>query len=153
MYAQGELPVDNRRALERAVQQNDLLSIRSMTSYTGQAELVDLYYGEAYSVVEFMLREWGQPNMRELLQVFAEGTPQEDALQHVYHVGLQDLDAAWRTDLGLGPRAVATPGAAVTEEEPVRDEQPLCGYSLGALLLPIVGGALAVASGRKATGR
>jgi len=64
MYAEGQLPPDNRQAFERAIDRDELLSIRSMTSYSGRPELVDLYYGEVYSVVDFMLREYGRQDAR-----------------------------------------------------------------------------------------
>jgi hypothetical protein len=104
MYAEGELPDNNRRALERGVREDALLSVRSMSSYSGRAGEVDLYYGQAYSVVTFMLDAYGRGKMRELLLVFGEGTRQEEALQRVYGLTLEELDNEWRAGLGLGPR-------------------------------------------------
>lgn len=144
MYAEGQLPPDNRQAFERAIDRDELLSIRSMTSYSGRPELVDLYYGEVYSVVDFMLREYGRDKMRELLDVFSEGARQEEALLQVYHLGLDELDSRWRASLGLGPRespeAEAPP--PVTEERPSPQRKPFCSYSAGGLLIPLLGGAL-----------
>lgn len=144
MYAEGQLPPDNRQAFERAIDRDELLSIRSMTSYSGRPELVDLYYGEVYSVVDFMLREYGRDKMRELLDVFSEGARQEEALLQVYGFGLDQLDSRWRASLGLGPRespeAEAPP--PVTEERPSPQRKPFCSYSAGALLIPLLGGAL-----------
>ena len=104
MYAEGQLPRANRLALEQAVRDDALLSIRSMSSYSGQAEQVDLYYGAAYSIVDYMLQDHGRDKMRELLRIFGEGALQEDALRQVYGLGLAELDAAWRDSLGLDPR-------------------------------------------------
>ena len=104
MYAEGTLPGDNQDALEAGIKEDRLLSIRSMSSYSGQASQVDLFYGEAYSVVAFMLKEFGAPKMRELLAVFTEGTLQEEALRRVYGFGLAELDNRWRESLGLKPR-------------------------------------------------
>lgn len=115
MYAEGSLPLDNRRALERAIRDDRLLSIRSMSSYSGQVGQVDLFYGQAYSVVDFLLREYGRDKMSALLQVFAQGALQEDALQQVYGFGLDELDTRWRASLGLPPRrpsATPTPAAS-----------------------------------------
>jgi hypothetical protein len=104
MYAEGDLPANNRQALERAVRADALLSVRSMSSYSGRAGEVDLYYGQAHSIVTFMLEAYGRDKMRELLLVFGEGTRQEDALQRVYGLTLEELDNEWRASLGLGPR-------------------------------------------------
>lgn len=109
MYAEGVLPSGNKRALEQGIRNNDLFSVRSMSSYTGQASKVDLFYGQAYSVVDYMLREYGRDKVRALLAVFSKGARQEDALQRVYGFGLDDLDARWRSSLGLAPRVRTTP--------------------------------------------
>ncbi len=108
MYAEGTLPVGNQRALDDAIENDALLSIRSMTSYSGQASQVDLFYGEAFSIVDWMLRDLGQDKMQQLLMVFREGVRQEQALQRVYGMGLDQLDNSWRASLGLGPRRTPT---------------------------------------------
>ncbi len=113
MYAEGELPPGNAAALERAIRRDELISVRSLSAYTGQAEQVDLFYGEVYSLIDFMLKEYGKEKMAELLAVFKEGAHQEDALQEVYGFGLDELDAQWRAYIGAPPRR----GAATAEEE------------------------------------
>jgi len=143
MHAEGELPSDNRRALEKAIRADKLLSIRSMTSYSGQAEQVDLYYGEVYSVIDFMLDEYGRDKMRQLLLVFSEGVRQEEALQRAYGFGLDELDVRWRASLGLGPRqglaSETGSSVAVKKKRPEREKNPLCAPAAGALLLPLIG--------------
>lgn len=89
-----------------------------MTSYSGQASQVDLFYGEAYSLVSFMLDEFGRAKMQALLAVFAEGALQEQALQQVYGMGVDELETLWRASLGLGPRSesVAIPAQAAVPQ-------------------------------------
>ena len=151
MYAEGQLPSDNRKALERAIDGDELLSVRSMTSYSGRAELVDLYYGEVYSLVDFMLREHGRDKMRDLLSVFSEGARQEQALLRVYGFGLDELDARWRASLGLEPRESpeAQTSLPAVEERPRPERSPFCSYSAGALLLPLLGAALSPLAKRR----
>lgn len=112
MYAEGELPRVNRNALVRAIRENRLISVRSLSAYTGDPQEVDLYYAEVYSVVDFLLKEYGRDRMRELLQLFKKGTYQEDALRQVYSLTLDELDAAWRESLGVPARSA--PGAEAT---------------------------------------
>jgi len=109
MRAEGELPRQNALALNLGIARDELLSVRSMTSYSGRADQVDLYYGECYSVVTFMIDTYGREKMTELLQVFAEGTSQHDALQRVYGLTIEELDARWRISLGLEPRSSLDP--------------------------------------------
>jgi hypothetical protein len=111
MVNEGELPSGNKRALDAGIRANKLLSVRSMTSYSGMASQVDLYYGQAFSIATFMLKEGGAAKMQQLLAVFAKGTRQEEALQAVYGFGLDELDTRWRASLGLGPRREPTPKA------------------------------------------
>ena len=144
MYAEGELLSDNKQALEKAIRKDALLSIRSMTSYTGQASQVDLYYGEVYSVVDFMLKTYGRDKMHQLLLVFSEGTRQEKALQRVYGFGLDELDTRWRASLGLGPRPSPTSktlSPLARSQRPEKEKNPLCMPVAGALLLPLIGAA------------
>jgi hypothetical protein len=166
MYAEGKLPSGNQSALEAGIRADTLLSIRSMSSYTGQASQVDLFYGEAYSIVDYMLKTYGRDKMQRLLGVFAEGTLQEEALQRAYGLGLDDLDNGWRASLGLKPRSGAAsgatsratsaaevvPGAAgqatiemgvtpAASPTPRRSATSSCSYGAG-LILPLLGGAL-----------
>ncbi len=119
MHAEQDLPKGNERALANAIRQDALLSVRSMSSYSGRAEEVDLFYGASHSVVTFLLDTFGQDKMRELLQVFAQGTLQETALRQVYGFGLDELDARWRVSLGLAPRTLPGEGAWLPWRLPV----------------------------------
>jgi len=109
MYAEGELPAGNQSALERAIREDRLISVRSLSGYTGDPELVDLYYGEVYSLADYLIDTYGKEKMTGLLAVFREGTRPEDALRQVYDFGLDELDSHWRASLGLGPRGEPHP--------------------------------------------
>jgi hypothetical protein len=140
MFAEDDEPVDNLATLRRAVRRDDLLSVRSMSSYPGQAEMVDLFYGEAYSVVKFLVETYGRERMNAFLGVFAEGARQEEALQRAYGFGLDELDARWRESLGLGRREDAlsgSDGASVPAREP-EPRQPICASPLALFSLPLV---------------
>ncbi len=118
MYAEGDLLPGYADALDDAIGRDALISVRSLSGYTGDASQVDLYYGEAYSLVDFLVRAYGRDKMSELLQVFKQGSDQDDALRQVYGMGLDGLDAAWRESLGLKARATVAPAATVAP--PVR---------------------------------
>jgi hypothetical protein len=146
MVSEGELPTDNRRALEDAVRRNALISVHSLSGYTGDPEEVDLFYGEVYSLAEFMLKTYGKEKMAQLLSAVREGLYQEEALQQVYGFGLDELDTQWRSSLGLGPRPTpGTPTAGSTPSTQRRTTRPSlpCAQWLGALF------AVAVGAGRR----
>jgi hypothetical protein len=126
MYAEGELRPENARALRDAVRRDALISVRSLSGYTGDPTQIALYYGEVYSLVDFLLQTYGREKMAELLQVFEEGAHQEDALQQVYGLTLEELDARWRESLGLTPRPTPAPMATAAPRAETRPAQQPC---------------------------
>ena len=127
MYAERELPATNQLALDRAIRNDELISVRSLSGYSGDPDMVDLFYAESYSLISFMLDEYGRDKMRELLTEFSGGIYQEDALMAVYGFGLDELDARWREHLGMSPRGV--PAELIDEPATSPDNtvgSPLC---------------------------
>ena len=145
MYNEGDLRGGNQTALEAAVREDRLHSIRSLTAPTGKAEEVNLWYGEAYSVVEFLIQTYGKEKMAELLAVFKEGTPYDEAMIRVYGFDQDELDTRWRESLGLPPREAAPPHAMATQDAREVERSPaggLCGGLVPVGLLLILSGAM-----------
>jgi len=130
MYNEGELRSGNAQALKEGIRENRLISVRSLTSMTGNPAEVNLFYGEVYSVVDFLLKTCGKEKMSELLQVFKEGSLADDALLEVYGFDQDELDAQWRESMGTSPRGEV--GEGVTPEAPEAGE-PAGGICWGAL--------------------
>ncbi|MGC8786352.1 MAG: peptidase MA family metallohydrolase [Anaerolineae bacterium] len=147
MYSEGELPAANRRALEEAIRRDQLISVRSLSGYVGDPAQVDLFYGEVYSLVEFLLRTYGKEKMAELLAAIREGLYQEEALQRVYGFGLDELDAQWRKSLGLPPRTLPVAVPSPTPQPTQRQPLPCPG-----VWLTMVAGAALVFSRRRHAG-
>lgn len=143
MYAEGELPTGNRRALQDAIERDQLISVRSLSGYTGDPAQVDLFYGEVYSLVDYVLKSHGADKMTQLLDAFTEGVAQEKALQRVYGFGIDELDARWRQSLGLQARGTPSPPAPVSSRPAQRPSVPCPVALLGAF------GSMAVALERK----
>jgi hypothetical protein len=120
MVAEGDLPQGNALALQLGIANDELLSVRSMTSYSGQADQVDLYYGECHSVVSYLIDAYGREQMTALLSVFAEGTSQNDALKQVYGLNVEELDTVWRESLGLERRSQTPLGPDDAGISPIR---------------------------------
>ncbi|GAB4412419.1 MAG: hypothetical protein Kow00123_26210 [Anaerolineales bacterium] len=141
MYAEGDLRGENQADLDRAIRTNTLISVRSLSAYTGDPSQVDLFYGECYSVVEFLIDTYGADKMDALLKTFKRGMYQEDALREVYGFGIDELDARWREAIGAPPQptpAPTTPPVLPTprpQEEP--SSTPIC--SSAALILAALG--------------
>ncbi len=106
MYAEGGLPHSFQVALDTAIKRDELISVRSLAGYTGDPSQINLFYAESYSIVSFLLDEYGREAMAELLAAFKTGDSDEEALQQVYGLGVDELDNAWRASLGLEPREI-----------------------------------------------
>jgi len=137
MYAEGDLRSDNARALERAIRKDRLISVRSLSSYVGDPDQVDLFYGEVYSLVKFMLDTYGRAKMHALLDALEDGVTPEEALRRAYGFGLDQLDDEWRASLGLGTRAElqATPQTPTDTSRGV----PVCAGPLAATWIVAAG--------------
>ena len=130
MYNEGELRSGNAQALEKGIRENRLLSVRSLTALTGNPDEVNLFYGEVYSVVDFLLETYGKEKISELLEVFQEGSLPDDALMKVYGFDQDELDAQWRESIGAPPRGEVE--ERVTPEAP-KTTEPTGGVCWGAL--------------------
>jgi hypothetical protein len=109
MYNEGSLPDYNKLALAEAIASNSLISVRSLSAYTGDPNQVNLFYAESYSIIDHLLSQYGKDKMVELLNEFKKGAYQDDALQAVYGFGLEGLDTKWRAWVGAPQRPAPVP--------------------------------------------
>ncbi|MSP12977.1 MAG: hypothetical protein EXR62_08465 [Chloroflexi bacterium] len=130
MYNEGPIPAGNKGALDEGIRSNTLMTIRTMTSQPGRPDQVNLFYGQARSIVDFMLQKYGKEKMAQVLNVFKEGSTTDGALQKVYGFNMDGLDQQWRASVGAQPlpqsqpAAAATPPAAVPTRPAVQAVQP-----------------------------
>jgi hypothetical protein len=97
MYNEGELSATFASSLERAVAEDSLISVQSLSSpfsaYAGEAVLS---YAQSYSLVEFLITSYGQAEVLELLNTFSQGSGYDAALEKVYGFDMDGLDSLWR---------------------------------------------------------
>jgi len=97
MYAEGELGAQFTAYLDKAIAENSLLSVPSLSSpfsaYAGESYLA---YAQSYSLVEFLITNYGQGKMLELLNTFRQGSSYDAALEKVYGFDTDGLDTLWR---------------------------------------------------------
>ena len=87
-------------ALEFAVARDALFPITFMPALPGNPEDVIIFYGEARSIVRFMIGRYGTERMTELMAALKSGTAMDDALGEVYGVDRLGLENQWRNWLG-----------------------------------------------------
>jgi len=109
-YSEGELDPDLRSYLERAILEDELISVRSLCSpFSAYPEKAYLSYAQSYSLVEYLLDNYGQDRMLELLTILKQGGTYDKALTEVYGFDMDGLDARWRAT--LTDSVVPAPGA------------------------------------------
>ena len=52
--------------------------------------------------MDYLITEYGWTEMQRLLDVFSEGTTYEGAIERVYGMNLDGLEATWLLSLGRG---------------------------------------------------
>ncbi|MFU8796628.1 MAG: peptidase MA family metallohydrolase, partial [Dehalococcoidia bacterium] len=101
MYNEGELEPHFRSRLAKAVAEGNLISVRSLCSpFSAVADLAYLSYAQSYSLVAYLLDDYGEDRMPDLLAVLKEGATYDEALIEVYGFDIDGLDANWRATLG-----------------------------------------------------
>ena len=92
------------RALYYAIQRNDLLPITSMDGQPGTPEDVIIFYGQARSIVRYMVEAYGADKMRELMATIKTGKNYRNAIPEVYGITPLELENEWRDALGVQRR-------------------------------------------------
>jgi len=97
MYTEGVLLPEYAAYLNRAIVEDSLISVRSLSSpFSAYAEDAVLSYAQSYSLVEFLISNYGRDKMLELLNIFRQGSTYDGALEQVYGFDMDGLNALWR---------------------------------------------------------
>jgi len=99
-YNEGELDPVFRSTLEEAILEDELISVRSLCSpFSAETEKARLSYAQSYSLVEYLLDNYGQDRMLELLTILKQGNTYDEALTETYGFDINGLDTHWRGTL------------------------------------------------------
>ncbi|MBA7680935.1 hypothetical protein ES703_89256 [subsurface metagenome] len=97
MYTEGAPLPEYVAYLNKAIVENSLISVRSLSSpFSAYAEDAVLSYAQSYSLVEFLISNYGRDKMLELLNIFRQGSTYDGALEQVYGFDMDGLNALWR---------------------------------------------------------
>lgn len=86
-------------ALEFALETDRLLPITSLDTIPSDPEDVIIFYGEARSLVRFMVAHFGPALMKQLMAALKSGENIDDAVDMVYGVNLLILENMWRNSI------------------------------------------------------
>jgi len=100
MHTEGPLEPEYAALLSQAIAQGKLISVRSLSSpFSAYAVQSALSYAQSYSLVDFLIANYGQDKMLELLNTFREGSDYDAALEKVYGFDMDGLDALWQAQV------------------------------------------------------
>ena len=105
VWAQTDPGGEYRRALSRAIERDALLLLRGMARFPGRSDESILAYGQAYSVVSYLIDTQGPDKLRRLLESIKAGEGVVRGLESIYGLTLDKLDAEWRKSVGAPPRS------------------------------------------------
>lgn len=98
MYSEGPLTSQFTVPLKSAVSQNTLISVRSIASpFSANSDKANLSYAESYSLVDYLVKQFGSGKMLNLLDTFKLGSTYDGALQQVYGFDMDGLNSQWKT--------------------------------------------------------
>ncbi len=104
MYAESIVGTSHdyeQAVLEQAISENKLFSVKEISSiFSNDPDLAYLSYAQSFSLVNYLIEVYGQPQLIELLAQFKTGASQDSALEEVYGLNQVSLDRAWRQWIG-----------------------------------------------------
>ncbi|MEX0682945.1 MAG: peptidase MA family metallohydrolase, partial [Dehalococcoidia bacterium] len=154
VYGQSD-PSGFREAVERAIDDGEVLSVREISAYPGDPDKVNLFYGEGWSLVSFLIDEYGEEQFAQLYAEIKSGKRIESALEAVYGFGQDGLEDEWRAANGLAPRPTEEPGGPDGVSPPENNDgggtsvAVVVGLALGVMALAVVAGLAGVMLARR----
>jgi hypothetical protein len=97
-YPDGRLPSQFTIPFEDAVNKGTLISVRSLSDpFSAYPEKAFLSYAESYSVVSYLIDQYGPSKMLQFLNIFKQGATYDGALQNIYGFDMDGLFNQWST--------------------------------------------------------
>ena len=101
-YAEGEMEEYQCEILDCAIEEDELISVRSLSSgFPSNPNEASLAYVESLSLVSYLVETYEWSKMRELLSIFKEGSTDDKALQQVYSFDIDGLEELWQAQLQI----------------------------------------------------
>jgi hypothetical protein len=98
MYSEGPLTKQFTVPLKLAISRNAIISVRTIASpFSADSNKANLSYAESYTLVEYLVKQFGSGKMHNLLQTFQNGSTYDGAFQKVYGFDMDGLNDQWRT--------------------------------------------------------
>ena len=117
VYGEGGPEQASLEQLNQAITDNKLISVRSLSgNFSEDPAKADLSYSQSYSLVNFLIEQYGQDNMTALLKALRDGNTVDEALQATYGFDIDGFEDAWRAAIKAQPRPNANQAPTPTVE-------------------------------------
>lgn len=144
VYAQSSPGGGYTTGVQFAIQTDQTIRLRSLQSPANEPSLVNVFYGQSWSTVAFMLDRYGEEKFAEVFRLVREGSRIDDALTAAIGIDQDGLYNAWREANGLSPKDFGPIGSGTTVPGAVATRAPLG--------IPTGGGSSGSGSGGSNTG-
>lgn len=115
VYGEGGPDESSLRQLQEAIAGGTLASVRSLSGgFTEDSDRANLSYSQSYSLVNFLIEEYGRDKMLDLLRALRDGETLDDAMQRLYGFNIEGFEDAWRAKIGAAPRPAAEVAPTLT---------------------------------------
>ncbi len=101
-----------RRRLRQVATRESLIPLRVMTSVPGIVGQIPMFYAKSGNVVGYLIERFGRSEMAELLAQLDDGVAPAEAIETVYGLSLDTLDAQWEAQFYGDPVPAAPTQAA-----------------------------------------
>ena len=82
--------------IEKLAHQGRLLKLRAMGAIPGKPNDIDIFYAQSWSLVDFMIRTYGEDRMYNLVAAINRGHKIEDAISYAYGFNIDQLETEWK---------------------------------------------------------
>lgn len=103
-----------------AIQGDSTIRLRNMVAATNRPELIDLFYGQSWFVVEYIIDTYGADSFAAIFASLRGGNRIDEALLEVLGVDQDGLYNEWRVAVGLEPVEFAEAAGAIVRPEATR---------------------------------
>jgi hypothetical protein len=115
VYLSQSYGASDQRSVQAAVADGSLMPLSALTAqFPTTRERFNLAYAESVAAIDFLVRQYGQDALVQLVRSYATGITDDEAFRQALGLGIDEFDAAWRASVGaatpvaLGPQPAPT---------------------------------------------
>jgi hypothetical protein len=138
VYGEGGPDKSSQQQFQIALADDKLLPVRSLSGgFSEDPAKADLSYSESYSLVNFLVTQYGQDKMLAMLRNLRDGATVDEALQSNYGFNIEGFEDVWRAAIGAKPRSTSNAAPTVTPTPTIVPTiVPISGAPIGPTISP-----------------